>query len=254
VGKVRAVLFDLDDTLFDHRHCAQAALLGVRDGHACFGSRDAADIEAAHARILEELHHEVMTGKRDLDAARVERFRRLYAWAGVDADDTMSSQAARTYRQGYIDARREVRGAAALLAAVREYAAVVVVSNNLLEEQREKLAHCGLARYVDVLVVSEETGMAKPDPRIFEIALERAGVTAAEAVMVGDSWANDIEGARKAGIRAVWFNRNGESAPAAGVPTIHALEPLDEVLKTILGDDERLANRITRAPASAHRQ
>ncbi|HVH54825.1 MAG TPA: hypothetical protein VM791_01130, partial [Vicinamibacterales bacterium] len=86
MATVRAVLFDLDDTLFDHRHCARAALLGVRATHTCFERYDPADMEASHARILEELHLDVLAGRRNLDAARVERFKRLYSWAGVDAD------------------------------------------------------------------------------------------------------------------------------------------------------------------------
>ena len=246
---VRAVLFDLDDTLFDHRQCARAALLGVRASHDCFARFEGVEMEASHARILEELHLDVMAGRRDLDSARVERFRRLYSWAGVDADVELASRAALTYRQRYLEARTEVRGASALLASVRRHATVVVVSNNLLEEQQDKLNYCDLAPHVDVLVVSEEAGVSKPDPRIFEIALERAGVGAVEAVMLGDSWTNDIEGARAAGIRAIWFNRLGTPSPDIDVPAIQSLEPVDDVLRTILGEND--ADAPTREPASA---
>jgi putative hydrolase of the HAD superfamily len=234
MGMTRAVLFDLDDTLFDHRQCARAALLGVRAAHASFERHEAADMEASHARILEELHLDVMSGRRDLDSARIERFRRLYAWAGVDADADLAQRAAATYRQRYIEARAAVPGAAALLEAVRRHARVVVVSNNLLDEQQEKLRDCGLAEHVDALVVSEEAGVSKPDPRIFHIALERAGVSAREAVMVGDSWENDIEGARAVGMRAVWFSRTGAAAPDPDVPTIYGLEPMGDVVEVIL--------------------
>lgn len=239
---VRAVFFDLDDTLFDHRHCARAALLGVRGGHPGLNRIEAAALEASHARILEELHLEVMAGRLDLDSARIERFRRLYEWAGVDADPELAASTAATYRQGYVDARTEVAGARVLLATVQALARVVIVSNNLLEEQQEKLRHCGLDRYVDVLVVSGEVGVSKPHPRIFEVALERAGVAAGEAVMVGDSWANDVEGARAVGIRAVWFNRGGAPSPDPEVSQIHALEPVEDVLRVILnGSGERFA-------------
>jgi HAD superfamily hydrolase (TIGR01509 family) len=252
MATVRAVLFDLDDTLFDHRHCARAALLGVRATHACFERYDPADMEASHARILEELHLEVLSGRRNLDAARVERFKRLYSWAGIDADPDLASRAARTYREGYLRARTEVRGARALLAIAGQHARVVVVSNNLLDEQQEKLRECGLAAHVHALVVSEEAGVSKPDPRIFQIALDRAGVTAGEAVMVGDSWVNDIEGARAAGIRAVWFSRTGEPSPEAGVPTLYSLEPAEDALRTILGTEPKAVTR--REPASALRR
>jgi HAD superfamily hydrolase (TIGR01549 family) len=230
---VRAVLFDLDDTLFDHRHCARSALAGVRRLHPCFDTFDDARLEAAHSQILEELHLDVLAGRLDIDAARIERFKRLYARAGMEADRILAERTAATYRDHYIQARTTVPGAIPLLVAIREHARVVIVSNNLLAEQRAKLRDCGLDRYVDVLVVSEEVGVSKPDPRIFTTALDRAGVSASDAVMIGDSWANDIEGARRAGIPAVWFNRTETPSPDPNVPTIHRLEPAEAVLRVI---------------------
>lgn len=203
--------------------------------HACFDTGDPGELERSHGLILEALHHEVLAGRIPLDAARVERFRRLYLAMGVEPDPELAALTAASYRDRYKAAHSEVRGAAALLEAVRAHARVVIVSNNLLEEQRTKLRACGLAAHVDVLVVSEEAGMPKPDPRIFEIALQRAGVTAAEAVMVGDSWANDIEGARAAGIRAIWFNREGAAPPDPGVELLTSLEPTRQVLARLIG-------------------
>jgi putative hydrolase of the HAD superfamily len=84
--------------------------------------------------------------------------------------------------------------------------------------------------------VSEEAGVSKPDPRIFEMALERANARAGEAVMVGDSWANDVEGARAAGIRAVWFNRDGRLAPDPAVPVLRSLAPSVETWRVIFGE------------------
>lgn len=231
---IRAVFFDLDDTLFDHQHCARAALAGVRDAHPCFAGIAPEEVERHHGEILEDLHLQVMSGRLPLDAARIERFRRLYAAVGHEAEEALVAQTASAYRQHYIRSRREVTGATALLAEVRKHAQVVIVSNNLLEEQQDKLRHCGLDRYVDVLVVSEEAGVSKPDPKIFEIALERAGCTAAEAVMVGDSWTNDIGGAIAAGIRPVWFSRHGRQAPDPEVEVITSFEPVPDVLRRIL--------------------
>ena len=233
---VRAVLLDLDDTLFDHQHCAREALSGVRRRHGCFAAVQPSALEQSHSRILEDLHLDVLAGRLDLEAARVERFRRLYLAAGVDADFQLAARTAAAYRQGYLEARRAVAGAEAFLLAVRRHATVVIVSNNLLEEQQEKLRHCGLHRHVDVLVVSEEVGASKPAPRIFATALDRAGVTAEQAVMIGDSWTNDVEGARAAGIRAIWFNREGRDAPDPAVPVLRSLEPSSPTLRLIFGE------------------
>lgn len=233
---IRAVLVDLDDTLFDHQHCAREALAGVRRLHDCFTAVDAGTLERAHSRILEDLHRDVLAGRLDLHTARVERFRRLYLDAGVEAGAELAVETAAAYRERYLEARQAVEGAHDFLASVRTRAVVVIVSNNLLDEQQDKLRHCGLDRHVDGLVVSEEVGVSKPAPRIFEVALERAQVTAGEAVMVGDSWRNDVEGARAAGIRAVWFNRDGREAPDATVPVIRSLEPSPQTLRLIFGE------------------
>jgi putative hydrolase of the HAD superfamily len=235
---VQAVLFDLDDTLFDHDGSARAALEAVRGCHACFARMPFAELESAHGALLEELHREVMSGRLDLDAARQERFRRLFGAAGIDADAAMAARAAAAYRERYLASRQAVRGAAALLPLVRARARVGVVSNNLRDEQEDKLRHCGLAPFVDALVVSADSGMAKPDPRIFAIALERLESTPSASVMLGDSWEADIAGARAAGIRAVWFNRRGVPAPDAGVPELRSLEPAADILR-ILFDAHR---------------
>jgi putative hydrolase of the HAD superfamily len=176
-----------------------------------------------------------MTGRVPLENARHERFRRLFAAAGTTASEDLARDAAAAYRQRYSEARRAVSGAAALLRLVRSRARVGIVSNNLLEEQRDKLRVCGLTPYVDELVVSEEAGTAKPDPAIFALALERLGCEPRAAVMVGDSWAADIAGARAAGIRAIWFNPHGEPVPSGepSVPQVAALDPPDAVIRMI---------------------
>ncbi len=72
----------------------------------------------------------------------------------------------------------------------------------------EVLARIGLAGHFDAVLDSATVGAGKPDPRIFEVALERAGCTAAEALHVGDS-DEDVEGARAAGIEVLRIDREG---------------------------------------------
>jgi putative hydrolase of the HAD superfamily len=232
---VRAVLFDLDDTLFDHRHGARTALQHLHGAHGCFASIPFDHFERQHSTVLEELHRRVVAGELPLDVARRERFRRLFEQAGVAADDETVNQTAVLYRDRYLATRQAIAGAVTLLPLVRERARIGVVSNNLLQEQQDKMRHLGFDRYVDVLVVSEEAGISKPDPRIFALALDRLGCTAGDAVMVGDSWQMDVLGARAAGIRAIWFNRLGVPSPDphAGVAEIRALEPAAPVLAAV---------------------
>ena len=232
---IRAVLFDLDDTLFDHRRSARAALQEVHHVHA--PGFDFAAFERHHAHFLEEMHLEVLAGRIGLDDARRERFRKVFAALGVRLDDPQVYAVAAAYRDGYMSARRPLDGAPELLACLKPRVSIVIVTNNLLEEQQDKLTHCGLDSFVDVLIASEDVGVAKPDPGIFQIALARAGVDAAGAVMVGDAWVNDVTGARAAGIAAVWFNPERKPRPSnlAGVAEIHALAPAAEIAALLIG-------------------
>lgn len=232
----RAALFDLDDTLFDHRRSSADALRRVQNAHACFRSVPFPDFERQHSKLLEEMHLSVVSGRLDMDDARRERFRRLFEAFGTRAAEETCAAAASLYRSEYLAARRAMEGAEALLRAVRQHAPVGIVSNNMLQEQQDKLEFCRLAAHVDVLVVSEAAGVSKPEPAIFQIALDALQVRAEDAVMVGDSWDADVVGARRCGIRAIWFNPLRLPCPQPGreVPELHGFVPTELVVKRLL--------------------
>lgn len=229
------VLSDLDDTLFDHTHATRSALAVARTVAPAFGTWTALELEDRHRDVLDALHLEVLAGRLTIDAARIERFRRLLEAAGADRPATTAIDVAQGYRDAYQHARRPVPGAVAFLEHIRRAGAkVVIVTNNIVREQRQKLVDCGLTGHVDVLVTSEEVGVAKPDRRIFDAALAAVDADAASAVMLGDAWATDIEGARAAGIRPVWFNRFNAALPDQSVAMIDSLEPAADAARIVL--------------------
>jgi putative hydrolase of the HAD superfamily len=231
----RAVLFDLDDTLFDHRHSCRVGLAAVQRDFQPLQKIPLEELEGKYGALLEELHPKVLQGLISLEESRVERFRRLFSQAGEGTSLTTAESSVHCYQKAYRVVRRPVPGAIPLLRRLRAIAKVAVVSNNLIDEQREKLKCCGLVPFVDCLVVSEEIGVAKPEFAIFEEVLKRLQCGAQEAVMVGDSWEEDILGAHRAGMRAVWLNRSGRPCPDQALASeISSFEPLDAVLDVIL--------------------
>jgi HAD superfamily hydrolase (TIGR01549 family) len=230
------VLVDLDDTLFDHTHSSVAGLLALQEKFAALRRLSLAELAKIHAHNLEVMHALVLAGELSVDDARFARFRALAADAGASSLDV--AELVVHYRDAYQRARRAVPGAHELLVALRGRAAVAVVTNNVVTEQVEKLAHLGMTDLVDVLVISEEAGVRKPDPAIFHLALGRCGASAGEAVMLGDSWGSDVLGARSAGVRAVWLNRVGTLCPGpASCTEIQSLLPTESVLELLLGAD-----------------
>lgn len=103
-----------------------------------------------------------------------------------------------------------------------------VLTNGASDLQRSKLQACGLeGRFVTVLI-SAELGIGKPDPRIFELALEEVGAQRDECVMVGDSLQRDIEGASKVGIPSLWLNRSA-AVPADSKHAASRIQTLEDL-------------------------
>ena len=233
---VRGVLFDLDDTLFDHYHATDQALTRLTAEEQAFARWEMSDLRVRHSLVLEALHAEVIAGRRTIPSAREERFRRLLEEATEQAAPPGRSLAlAEVYRLAYKAAWRPVPGAMALLSELRSAnLAIGIVTNNLTAEQTEKLVRCELGPLVDAMVTSEDAGSAKPEKEIFVAALSRLDLQAKDTVMVGDAWATDILGAMAAGIRPVWFNWRREQSPDQTVTEIGSLQPADHVARCIL--------------------
>ena len=238
----RVVLFDLDDTLFDHQGCTRAALRALQARHDVFRARSFDAFDAAHRALLEALHLEVLAGRLTVDEARVRRFRRLVEQAGGESSDALARTIAADYREVYVANWQPVAGALALLQTLHGRVATGIVTNNVAAEQYQKIEACGFGPYLDAVVISEEAGVAKPDPRIFELALTRLGYARQTAVMVGDAWNTDIAGARAAGIRPIWFNRLRAASPDSTVQEIDSLAPADAVAARILKPESRIPN------------
>lgn len=111
------------------------------------------------------------------------------------------------------------------LRRARERGQRVVVVSNWDCSLGDVLERVGLAGGLDGVLTSAEVGAAKPSPVIFQRALDLAGVAPEQALHVGDSVAEDIEGARAAGLGALLVARDGRRAPA-GVATIATLAEL----------------------------
>ncbi len=229
----KVILFDMDDTIFDHSLTCRDALGQVRRNYRVLRGRSIEETWGEYERLLEVTHTDVMLGRRTSDDVRSARFQSLAKWAGQPIDRDTAVELSRTYRVCYQRLRRPVSGAPEFVRGLRGRTRIGIVTNNTVTEQREKLVFLGLERAVDFLVTSEEVGAAKPDPAIFRTALERAEALPREAVMVGDGWSTDVCGAQAVGIRAVWFNRFLAPRPDLAVPqftSFRAPRRLEELL------------------------
>ena len=87
----------------------------------------------------------------------------------------------------------------------REYKIGIIANQSLGTEER--LGQHGILKYISLVIASAEEGVAKPDSRIFEIALRRSNCEAGNAVMIGDRIDNDIVPAKRMGMKTIWIKR-----------------------------------------------
>lgn len=240
----KTVLLDMDDTIFDHSLTCRDALARLRQENSYLRTRSLAATWADYLRLLDEVQPDVLAGRLTADHARSERFRRLASSCGRSISGAEAEVLSRSYRHHYQQLRRAVPGARSLLEALADRTTLGIVTNNQVAEQEEKLSFLGFAPLVDFMVVSEAVGAAKPDPRIFRVALERAGALPEETVMVGDSWWSDVVGARGVGIRPVWFNRFGKPRPEGptNVAELRSWQPVRKVERMLAGTPDAPAN------------
>jgi YjjG family noncanonical pyrimidine nucleotidase len=221
------LLLDLDHTLLDsdasEALAFDAALRAV-------GVDDPQRHLPAYLEINRALWVEVERGTTTPSTVRVERFVRLVASGGIDADPHDLADAFVAGLAAHGDLYPGVRD---VLDALTGRVAMGLVTNGLGEVQRARLDRLGLGRYFDAVVISSEVGCAKPAGEIFARALEELGVSAPrDVLMVGDSLSSDVRGGRAFGIATCWYNphRLGRGADDRSDHEIHAFGELAAIV------------------------
>lgn len=195
---VEAVLFDLDDTVWEYRR-TKADLLAVafeRVGvEPCFAPDD---YRATMRRHLDDVD--------EVAELRRRCFGDLVSEAGHDRSLGAELAAAYTDERDYRDVRL-LPGARETLDALAETYRLAAVTNGARVAQEAKFDELDLDDAFECVVYAGEDALAKPDPEPFAVALDELGVPPERAVHVGNSLTNDVVGARRAGIRSVWVPR-----------------------------------------------
>jgi putative hydrolase of the HAD superfamily len=220
---VKAVLLDALGTLVELQ--PPAPRLQRLLGHAGFDVGE----EQAAAGFAGEIAYYIDHHLEGSNPERLERLRDRCAEEMRRALDLPELDHA-TARRAMLEALefRPYPDALPALRELRERGVTLVVASNWDCSLPDWLGPAGIMGLVDGVVTSAEVGASKPDPRVFERALAVAGAAPSEALHVGDTVDNDVEGAAAAGVRAVLVQREGE--PPAGVEAVRSLRELAALL------------------------
>lgn len=152
----------------------------------------------------------------------------------LDLDEDEEADIVKVLRAGVVEHLGLVPGCIEALETARAAGwTPFIVSNGVTAQQEKKIHSLGLDKHVDGWVISEEEGVAKPDPRIFAIASERSGQSLEGAWHIGDSGPADVVGAQAAGIPVVYLSRGRRWDATLTEPTAVA-DSLPEAVTIVL--------------------
>ncbi|MFQ5577391.1 MAG: HAD family hydrolase [Anaerolineae bacterium] len=223
---LKAVLFDLDGTLIEHtwqlsqitqalfeKFAGDLAPLTCDEFYTVFWPKNA------------DMWHMMADGVLDGDIAQ------QYSYANtlraLNKDPGLAAAMLNAWQELVLQEALPFDDTGPVLQTLRPHFTTGIVTNGFTSMQRAKISRHNLDRAVDFCLISEEAGCHKPQPRIFEKALQLAGnIAPHRAVLVGDTLTSDIEGALNAGLKAVFLNPRNDQTPPDGVPKITRLGDL----------------------------
>ena len=226
------LLCDADNTIFDFNKAEERAFEAAC---AFAGLTASPELLATYSVINERLWKLLEQGGITQSVLRVRRFEQFLAAIGRTDVDAAGMSAA------FVDAlgRQSIPmdGAVEAVARWSRIVPVIIVTNGIARVQHGRMDGSEVRHYIRGMVVSEEVGAAKPDPKMIEIGMEMAGVQdRSRVLMLGDSLSSDIAAAANAGVDACWYNPKGKEN-TKNLPVRYEIKDLDDVDAILRGED-----------------
>ena len=231
----KAISFDLDGTLLDGSPWRDVIRSTCDQIAATLPGLDATRLFEANANVWERYFPQVeddwVLGTLDGNALTREAWRRTLLACGSE-DEGATVFAAEIYLRNRRHALRLFDDVRPMLTALRRQCTFALVTNGASDTQRDAVEVLGLEGELSAVVISAEVGIAKPDPAIFRVAVDRLGIGREHLWHVGDNLHTDVAGSQSAGLTAVWLNRQaarrteGNPQPDIELASLADLPPL----------------------------
>ena len=226
----KAIIFDLDNTLYDYTACNGIA----RGKLAKRGSEIFAVTPEEFLRVYDEANKAVK--QRMGDSASCHN-RILYAQGTVEKLGgnlvTLTPELYNIYWDTLLEVMELYPGSLDFIKEAKEKGCRIGICTDMTAHiQYRKLAKMGLAPYIDAIVTSEEMGVEKPHAAMFHACLDKLKTKSHETIYIGDSYERDIKGSSQVGITPVWFVADHPYTPHENVLTIKTFA--DEKLYQLL--------------------
>ncbi len=225
--KITDIFFDLDHTLWDFDKNSNLTFIKIF-------ALNKLDIDI---NIFLEAYHPINTNYWDLyrenkvskEKLRFYRLADTFKKLKIEVRDSMIKKLSHDYIDCLTDFNNLIPGAIEILKYLDNKYNMHIITNGFKEVQKKKLEESTITRYFKTITISEEVGYKKPNPIIFNYALEKANTVNTRSLMIGDSYQADILGAINVGIDAILFNYHNID-PTDNITSVNSLSDLTNYL------------------------
>lgn len=223
------LLFDADGTIFDFDAAELQALEWTFQQMGYDFQPDFGDV---YREINVAIWHDLEEGRIQPDDINGLRFTRLFDTIGIELHTDLHAFGER-YLGNLARGTQLIDGAQEVVDAVHGRYQLALITNGLKDVQRLRLARSTMRGIFNPVIISQEVGASKPDPRIFDAAFTQMGQPAkSEVLIIGDSLSSDIAGGSSYGIDTCWFNPGGKPRPT-DLPITFEISRLADLLDLV---------------------
>lgn len=233
----KAILFDLDDTIIDFTTTSSKTWIKVsnefvRNHPVTFTAEELfVTIETTRSWFWSNLYKGRI--KRDSSVSEICQMLTEVLKLMNYHDLSKAIELADSFSKLYIESLAFFKGAEETLKKIKSLKIrMALITNGDRKKQRAQIEYLNLSKFFEIILIDSELGFSKPDPRIFNLALEKLSLNADEVWMVGDNLRNDIYGAQNVGIYSIWndFKGTGLTVNSDIVPN-KVINSISEILK-----------------------
>jgi len=197
---VKGILWDLDNTIYVYEHVHKLAYAAVKKQATQFGITET-DFDI-HWKKARQLVHNQLHGQA-ASHSRILYLQKLYEGVHGYTNPEFALEMEEVYWSNFLNYIEIRNGAIELIKKAGLLGIQMAIVTDLTAQiQLKKMKHLNLNPYVKYLVSSEEAGAEKPEPAIFQLALDKLNLSPSEVIMIGDSYEKDILGANTMGIKS----------------------------------------------------
>ncbi len=200
----KAIIFDADDTIINHKECEKQALQYLFDK---IGKKYNNQYQDIFRPLDWQLWDDVTNKKNIVPIEKIPEYRFELFFKEINIEYDNYKKANELFKEGFAKTSALTSNAYEVVKYLYDKGyKIYVITNGIVELQKPRIMNSAIASYISNIIISEQVGVSKPNCKIFNILLEKENLTSDEVIMVGDSLEKDVKGAQNANIKAIWYN------------------------------------------------